>query len=269
MVYYSILAAAITVEAALSVVHALPVPEFPSNDFRSAVVPPITDMLWMAGTPIPPPAQGQSLSVGHKTEISGDLLQNKELVDLFSEVHHTHDKAKVELEVDAEELLYGGGDGDEQLPHPRYGSNIVHSEHVIKVVPEKVFSDIHEYHTSEILEGTSIEAKDQITSMFDNAERREGLPLVHTTRSRERTTMSDSSANAYLNSLDPDMKNIMAILFEDWSFQARADWIKCNRQWEPFLETRAGRKLKRMGRDYPQIAFENFVHAFLVVNAAS
>ncbi|KAF8830350.1 hypothetical protein HHX47_DHR2000618 [Lentinula edodes] len=240
MVYYSILAAAITVEAASSVVLALPVSGFPSNDLWSAVVPPITDMPWTTGMPIPPPAQGQSLSVAHETQISEDFLQNQELDDLFSEVHHAHDNAKVELEMDSEKLLYGGG---EQLPHPRYG-------------------------TSEILEGMTVEAKDQITSIFDDTERREGLPLVHTKRGRE-DTMSCSSAKTYLDSLDPDIKNIMAILFKDWSLEARGAWIKCDRQWDPFLKTNIGRKMKKMGREYPKFEFEKFVHAFLVVKAAS
>ncbi|KAJ3919502.1 hypothetical protein F5877DRAFT_77968 [Lentinula edodes] len=265
MVYYSILAAAITVEAASSVVLALPVSGFPSNDLWSAVVPPITDMPWTTGMPIPPPAQGQSLSVAHETQISEDFLQNQELDDLFSEVHHAHDNAKVELEMDSEKLLYGGG---EQLPHPRYGSHIVHSEHDMQMVPEDVFFDIHGYHTSEILEGMTVEAKDQITSIFDDTERREGLPLVHTKRGRE-DTMSCSSAKTYLDSLDPDIKNIMAILFKDWSLEARGAWIKCDRQWDPFLKTNIGRKMKKMGREYPKFEFEKFVHAFLVVKAAS
>ncbi|KAJ4495937.1 hypothetical protein C8J55DRAFT_7598 [Lentinula edodes] len=265
MGYHSVLTKAITVGAASSVVLAFPVPGFPSNDLRNAVVPPITDMLWMTGMPIPLPAQGQSPSVTHKTEISGDFLQNQDLDDLFSEVHQAHDNAKVEL--DSEKLLDGGG---ELLPHPRYGSHIVHSEHEMKMVPEDLFFDIHGYHTSDILEGMTVEAKDQITSIFDDAERREGLPLVHTKRGREREdTMSCSSAKTYLDSLHPDIKNIMAILFKDWSFEARGDWIECDRQWDPFLKSKYGKIVKKMGREYPKLEFEKFVHAFLVVNAAS
>ncbi|KAJ3862141.1 hypothetical protein EV359DRAFT_83622 [Lentinula novae-zelandiae] len=266
MGYHSVLTKAITVGAASSIVLAFPVPGFPSNDLRNAVVPPITDMLWMTGMPIPPPAQGQSPSMAHKTEISGDFLQNQKLDDLFSEVHQAHDNAKVELEMGSEELLDGGG---ELLPHPRYGSHIVHSEHVMKMVPEDLFFDIHGYHTSDILEGMTVEAKDQITSIFDDAERWEGLPLVHTKRGREDTTMSYSSAKTYLDSLDPDIKNIMAILFKDWSLEARGAWIKCDRQWDPFLKTNTGQKVKRMVREYPKLGFEKFVHAFLVVEAVS
>ncbi|KAJ3746643.1 hypothetical protein DFH05DRAFT_1523247 [Lentinula detonsa] len=82
-------------------------------------------------------------------------------------------------------------------------------------------------------------------------------------------TMTLSSAKAYLNNLDPDLKGVLARLFRELGDKkARDDWISCDRKWSAFLKTSSGQVVQKWSdKEYPKYGFASFVHAFLVVHA--
>ncbi|KAJ3999060.1 hypothetical protein F5050DRAFT_1805394 [Lentinula boryana] len=148
-------------------------------------------------------------------------------------------------------------DGEENTPHRHYIQ-----------VPHIVIADSVPVMAAVILEshGHHNKVHEKKISLALNVVKDPSLVYVKRGSS---DTMTLSSAQQYLNSLDPDLKGMLANLFKQLGDKkARDDWISCNRIWGAFLKTASGRIVQKWSdKEYPNLDFASFVHAFLVVHA--